>query len=228
MDFKMLKPLHGWRAFFGEVGVVVLGVVLALAAQQVAEEVQNQADERAFRETIDHEMGLNLFFYEVRARQFACDAKHVEELRAWLDRARSGESVPPIHREAPNIITPYRSAWDTRDTEVFNHLPANVRQKYAEFYDELANNWAIMKNEDDDWSRLTPYVEPGVITLADRRAIRPIIGSIRGWNELLQANIPISRKIADTLGVKPVRPDNLPDDWLAHLADCPSVIGPRR
>ena len=32
-----LKPLHGWRAFGGEVGVIVLGVLIALGAQQVVE-----------------------------------------------------------------------------------------------------------------------------------------------------------------------------------------------
>ena len=34
MRVKLPKPLHGWREFAGEVGVVVLGVLIALAAQQ--------------------------------------------------------------------------------------------------------------------------------------------------------------------------------------------------
>lgn len=31
------KPLHGWRAFLGEVGIVVLGVIIALGAEQLVE-----------------------------------------------------------------------------------------------------------------------------------------------------------------------------------------------
>src|SRR5258707_11760041 len=37
MQVHLPKPLHGWRAFAGEVGVIVLGVLIALGAQQVAE-----------------------------------------------------------------------------------------------------------------------------------------------------------------------------------------------
>ena len=72
MYMQLLKPLNGWRRFAGEVGVIVLGVLLALGAQQTVESIQARADERAFRETINHEIGLNLFIYDVRARQFAC------------------------------------------------------------------------------------------------------------------------------------------------------------
>ena len=34
MRFQLLKPLRGWRAFFGEVGVIVLGVLIALGASR--------------------------------------------------------------------------------------------------------------------------------------------------------------------------------------------------
>ena len=32
MHFHLPKPLHGWREFAGEVGVIVLGVLIALGA----------------------------------------------------------------------------------------------------------------------------------------------------------------------------------------------------
>jgi hypothetical protein len=34
------KPLHGWRAFVGEVGIIVLGVLIALAAEQFVDGLQ--------------------------------------------------------------------------------------------------------------------------------------------------------------------------------------------
>jgi hypothetical protein len=37
MHFHLPKPLHGWRAFLGEVGIIVVGVLIALAAEQVVE-----------------------------------------------------------------------------------------------------------------------------------------------------------------------------------------------
>jgi hypothetical protein len=37
MHIHLPKPLHGWRAFIGEVGIIVVGVLIALAAEQVVE-----------------------------------------------------------------------------------------------------------------------------------------------------------------------------------------------
>jgi len=37
MHFHLPKPLHGWRAFVGEVGIIVLGVLIALGAEQLVE-----------------------------------------------------------------------------------------------------------------------------------------------------------------------------------------------
>jgi hypothetical protein len=39
MHFHLPKPLHGWRAFAGEVGIIVLGVLIALLAEQAVEAV---------------------------------------------------------------------------------------------------------------------------------------------------------------------------------------------
>lgn len=35
MDIHKPKPVHGWRGFIGEVGIIVLGVLIALGAEQV-------------------------------------------------------------------------------------------------------------------------------------------------------------------------------------------------
>jgi hypothetical protein len=40
MHVHLPKPLHGWRAFVGEVGIIVVGVLIALAAEQLVDEWQ--------------------------------------------------------------------------------------------------------------------------------------------------------------------------------------------
>ncbi len=40
MHLHLPKPLHGWRAFVGEVGIIVIGVLIALGAEQVVEASQ--------------------------------------------------------------------------------------------------------------------------------------------------------------------------------------------
>jgi hypothetical protein len=38
MKIRYIKPLHGWRAFLGEVGIIVLGVLVALVVGQFAQD----------------------------------------------------------------------------------------------------------------------------------------------------------------------------------------------
>lgn len=42
MHVHLPKPLHGWRAFAGEVGIIVLGVLVALGLDQVADQIHWQ------------------------------------------------------------------------------------------------------------------------------------------------------------------------------------------
>jgi hypothetical protein len=224
MHFHLPKPMDGWREFAGEVGIIVIGVLIALGAESVVQDLQTRADARAFRETVDHEIGMNLFIYDVRSRQFSCDEKRAAELQSWLERVRSGKPVEALWPAAPQVLTPYRSAWDNRDAQVFNHLPPEVRQKYAEFYDELSNNWSLMEGEQEQWVRLIPYAETGPVSLADRRAIRPVLAQIGNANATLESDLPISRRIAGVLKVKEVQPDGIPTNWLERLADCRSAI----
>ena len=46
MHFHLPKPLHGWREFAGEVGIIVLGVLIALAAGQIVEDIHQRTELR--------------------------------------------------------------------------------------------------------------------------------------------------------------------------------------
>ena len=56
MRLQLLKPLHGWREFFGEVGVIVLGVLIALGAQQLIERRNWQAQVRQANDAFKTEL----------------------------------------------------------------------------------------------------------------------------------------------------------------------------
>ena len=46
MHIHLPKPLHGWREFLGEVGIIVIGVLIALGAEQVIEDIRWQEKQR--------------------------------------------------------------------------------------------------------------------------------------------------------------------------------------
>lgn len=217
---KIPTPMHGWRVFAGEVGVIVLGVLLALGAQQVVEDINMRSDVRELRRTIDHEIGLNLYVYQVRSLGSACNEKRIKELIAWVEAAREGQALPEIVPSAPSAISPYRSAWDSRDGEVFANVPIGARQKYAEFYDELALNRQLIDKEITEWFELQRFALPGTVSLDDRRDLYGRLRRALILNRVWQPNMDISRKIAKDLGIEPIRPDNVSSDTLQQAKTC--------
>ncbi len=52
MHFHLPKPLHGWREFLGEVGIIVIGVLIALSAEQTIEWLHWRHEARLAREAL--------------------------------------------------------------------------------------------------------------------------------------------------------------------------------
>lgn len=52
MHIHLPKPLHGWRALVGEIGIIVVGVSIALSAEQFAEFLHNRAQVRHGEEAL--------------------------------------------------------------------------------------------------------------------------------------------------------------------------------
>lgn len=60
MHFHLPKPLHGWREFAGEVGIIVIGVLIALGAEQLVEDWRWHERLAAAQKTIDFELNSQL------------------------------------------------------------------------------------------------------------------------------------------------------------------------
>lgn len=226
MDVKTLRPLHGWRAFFGEVGVVVLGVLLALGAQQVVQQIQIRSDIREFRRTIDREVGMNVYALDLRASQFGCDRRKLAELTEWLDHARTEASAPAIYPHAPLVPSRARSAWDSRDAETYRQLPVHIRQRYAMFYDDIDNDWDLNKMQLAARSSLARFSEPGPMSLEDRREARSAINLLSRYLDIQEANIVSTKQLAQELGVKAIFPEDMPRSLLKRATMCQSVFEP--
>lgn len=95
MQFN-LRPAKGWRAFAGEVGVVVLGVLLALTAQQAAEAVNQRREAADTRVALTNEIEETLAILELRRAAQACIDKRLGELRAIVNEwGRTGSFKTP-------------------------------------------------------------------------------------------------------------------------------------
>jgi hypothetical protein len=220
MHFHLPKPLHGWREFAGEVGIIVLGVLIALGAEQVVETLHWKSEAREFRKAVDHELALNLGTFKVNELQHGCVRRRLDELQMMLDRSRNGEAVHLTGRiGGPGELSQYSSVWNNKNADVVAHLPLDVQLKYAQLYDEFRNTEQIKTNQAQVWSDLIPFEEPGPLSLDDRRKLHSLIVRARSVDQVMESNWSFMKKLADAVGLKP----QLPLDDAALVQDLPKL-----
>lgn len=85
MRFHVPKPLHGWRELVGEVGIIVLGVLIALGAGQVVESIHDRRVADQTRGSVTDEINTNLASLYLRRAAEPCIDRRLAELRRIFD-----------------------------------------------------------------------------------------------------------------------------------------------
>src|SRR4051812_21994905 len=78
------KPPHGWSAVAWELAIVTLGVLIALAAQQLVEELHDRNTAASTRAEVTDELNSNLMSMVLRHSSEKCIERRLNELRAIL------------------------------------------------------------------------------------------------------------------------------------------------
>lgn len=81
MHFHLPKPLHGWREFIGEVGIIVIGVLIALAAEQVIDEWRWERKVVAAEQTMNEEIKNSLLAVVELERLKKCSETQLDALQ---------------------------------------------------------------------------------------------------------------------------------------------------
>jgi hypothetical protein len=158
MHFHLPKPLHGWREFAGEVGIIVIGVLVALGAEQVVEGFHWRHEVGEFRSAVRNELSANLASLKYRVDQSGCVKRKLAEVQRLRDSGRAGASVHLLSEMArPSVISFRRSVWDSRSGDLTAHMPMNERLGYSELYDEFDNVAQQIRDEKEAWRSLAAY-----------------------------------------------------------------------
>jgi hypothetical protein len=206
MLFHLPKPLHGWRAFAGEVGIIVIGVLIALGAEQVVEAIHGNAQVGEFRGAVDDEMAYDLGSYKQRLILGPCVRARLAELDRVIASYRAGRPMR-MHGLShwPVSFSLRTSVWTGRTGEVEARMPLHTRLAYASIYDDLANYDVHRVDERTAWQELGEFDDAEGLSNADLMRLRGIVSKLRWLDAIILANWPEEAQRGEALGIFPKR-----------------------
>ena len=159
-------PLRGWRAFSGEVGIIVVGVLLALGAQQVVETLHSGRETQDALRVIREELAQSAGVFEERVLVQPCLDRRLDELGAVIATARRTHRIPAIGEIGRPPLRPIQSTgWLTASAQgIVANFPDTQRNELSIFYSQGAGYSKEVEAELEMWAILRVLEEsPGPI-----------------------------------------------------------------
>jgi hypothetical protein len=201
MHFPLPKPLHGWREFAGEVGVIVLGVLIALSAEQLVEHIRERSAANAARESIRAEIGANLRGLAMRAQNEPCLSRRLDEIGIALASPASLGTAPiwvghPYYAVLHDVQL--RSSGQAGSAAL---LSPDEQARYAQIYSDFALYMEAQSDEIRAWANLRLLEQPGLDNLAVWQ-VRSALQQARTARWLMESSGRQAAEAAAKLGMR--------------------------
>ncbi len=200
MHFHLPKPLHGWREFTGEVGIIVIGVLIALGAEQVVEKIHWRSEVGAARSALGYELADSVGEGFEREHIYDCVEQRLNFLAATLDQADRAGRLPPLASPgSPPFRTWLDATWKTTMAgQTASHFSRPELNVYGDIYVFVQNLQEVGPRELTVWSRLDGIAGPGrQIAPAEVERLRNDIAEARLLNWLTTVSGMRLREAAD-------------------------------
>jgi hypothetical protein len=151
MEIHKPRPWHGARELAKEIGVIVIGVLIALGAEQVVRSLHERNEIREAREALHAELVNDASTIQIMLLEDQC-------MLAGVDRmmARGG----PRLQEATFtglFYYPGGAVWDTVRAGAAAHMPLKEKLAYVNFYGDVTFMQAIAARNLDLFTDLAGY-----------------------------------------------------------------------
>jgi hypothetical protein len=135
MHVHLPKPLHGWRAFVGEVGIIVLGVLIALAFEQLVGRWQWRERVAETRAQLDEELNRDARSAYEGLAVIPCLDQQLVAIDTALASARQTGRLQPTPAFTPPLHMFTEDTWlNARALQVADHLSARQIQDYSRLF----------------------------------------------------------------------------------------------
>jgi hypothetical protein len=195
MRIKLPRPLHGWPELAWQVSIIVIGVLIALAAEQLVDDWSWRRKIQAQRSALDENVSGMWEAMSARVMVQGCVDRRLKELALVLERQERGLPlgiVAPIGR--PAVWTGSQAALRMATADgSFSHMRLDDKQPYfdvANSYDTFAPSAA---EERASWRVLQSLNQADRLDAVDWREIRGAYRDAVDSNRIMKSNLVAGR-----------------------------------
>jgi hypothetical protein len=196
MHIHLPKPLHGWREFAGEVGIIVVGVCIALLAEQAVEAIHWRHVVSEESEALDGEVKEIWGAMTARVAQQSCIDRRLAELAIVFSRHDAGQPLALTGKIGrPRVFTAGHTAIDiaTADGAV-SHMPLKTKQNYFAVYGSYGTFSPLAQEERTSWRSLQALNRAATLSDADWRDMRYAYDAAMDSNSTMKLNLVLGRE----------------------------------
>jgi hypothetical protein len=209
MHFHLPKPLHGWREFTGEVGIIVIGVLIALGAEQLVDSWHWHEKVGVVRQSIMGELANDRGRWQENMQSSRCALRYLDQLDRWAQQGGTAPPPPAATRfvQQNQFLWMHSANWNlATSSQTLDHFPLDEQLDFAALYDGIAHRQVDIEVASDIMERL-----PSLQALADndegRPAFRAALGALRSKIGSLTDNDGYMTRHFDAVGAKATRSD---------------------
>lgn len=138
------KPLHGWKAFFNEIFVIAIGILIALGLEQVIERFHWYHQSEQASETLRRELGWNRHSLKIVVEDADCMLGNAGDLARLAEQGNVAAVRDFFNTgtETSNRIESFRTlrfgGWEAaKASGLLAHMATEERLGFAKSYDSL-------------------------------------------------------------------------------------------
>jgi hypothetical protein len=163
MDIHKPKPWQGWPEFLKEIGTIVIGVLIALGAEQAVEWLHWRHEMHLARDALVFDYRRVIGFAAREDAASPCLAALLARYSDALDQAQATKRLPPIGYGGTPLFPPWalRSWTGLTSGQALAHMPNHDQIAISGIPGTLEWARALRDQQANDWAILTTMIGPG-------------------------------------------------------------------
>ena len=172
------RPLEGWSDFLKEVGTIIVGVVIALAAGEAMDAWNWKNEVSIVEDSLNDELAGSLFAAEERIKIADCQRRTLDALDDLADRSRGTMVIrtTPVSR---NRVWGF-AAWDAAVASgAIAHMPHDTRNGYSTLFSYVRLFRELNLRQQELWASINAYRRPRPFTDTSRERFVETVAQLR-------------------------------------------------